>query len=59
MSYLGKGDTYVGKWDADKRHGHGTFTSNAEVYDGEWVHDQRHGEGTLVTADKFTYQGMD
>ena len=51
------GDTYVGEFRDDKRHGQGTYTFGprsewaGDQYVGEWRDDKKHGQGTYIFVD--------
>ena len=51
------GDTYVGEWKDDKRHGQGTFTrADGRKYVGEFRNDKKHGQGTKYYASGTIYR---
>ena len=44
------GDSYVGEWKDNKRHGKGTYRyADGNKYVGEWKDDDFNGKGTLTT----------
>lgn len=49
MVYLMNGDTYLGEWKNNMKHGKGTYTCarTGSVYEGEWKDDRRDGYGTF------------
>ena len=52
------GDTYIGEWKDDKRHGQGTYTwVDGEKYVGEYKDNKRHGQGTYIWANGSKYVG--
>ncbi len=56
------GDTYVGQWQNDRKHGEGTLTLASGIkYVGQWQEDRQHGEGTLTfsSGDKYVGQWRD
>lgn len=56
--YYTNGDSYVGSFRMNKRHGNGTATyADGATYDGEWFEDERHGCGHLTEKDGTTYEG--
>ena len=51
---------FPGAWADDKRHGHGTFTCEADGYryEGSWVNGRKHGEGVLHLATGDLLSGL-
>mmetsp|Transcript_45655 Transcript_45655/g.132915 ORF Transcript_45655/g.132915 Transcript_45655/m.132915 type:complete len:229 (-) Transcript_45655:64-750(-) len=52
------GTTYKGQLVGGKRHGVGTWTSDAEAYTGQWKEDQRDGQGRQTWKDGRVYEGQ-
>ena len=54
-----KGDSYVGEFKNNKRHGYGTNKwANGESYTGYWANDKRHRLGTTVFPNGSRYEGQ-
>ena len=52
------GSNYIGEWNQDKRHGHGTYISNAkDKYIGQWYDDKKQGKGKIEFFDGRIYEG--
>lgn len=53
------GNTYIGDWMDDKRHGNGKYVyySTDESYEGEWKEGMKHGRGIALYAYGETYKG--
>jgi len=52
------GDTYMGSFDENTRHGHGLYLwEDGRSYEGEFCRNQRHGKGTFTFADGAVYTG--
>ena len=58
MYTYANGDTYVGDWSKNLRHGEGvyTFVSSGVKYQGTWVNGRREGTGELI-FDNYQYKG--
>ena len=53
------GETYLGEWRDDKRHGRGIYTwADGDKYAGEFQNGNKHGWGTYTFADGTTYAGQ-
>ena len=53
-----KGESYVGEYDKDNKHGHGKMTyADGSSYEGAWRQDVKHGTGKYVTSDNEVYEG--
>ncbi|CDW91017.1 UNKNOWN [Stylonychia lemnae] len=52
------GSNYIGEWHIDKKHGHGTYISNAkDKYMGQWFDDMKQGKGKIEYQDGKIYEG--
>lgn len=57
-SCLAVGDTFVGDWRANKKHGVGTYTwTRGMKFKGKWQDGRMHGNGLLRFPDGRTYEG--
>lgn len=52
------GSTYHGALENGKRHGFGTWTSDAWTYEGEWQADEIHGHGKQQWKDGRVFEGQ-
>jgi hypothetical protein len=52
------GDTYIGNFDQNTRHGHGLYLwEDGRIYEGGFCRNQRHGEGVYTFTDGDVYTG--
>ena len=52
-------DSYLGKFVAGKRNGHGKATyKNGDIYEGLWHQDKKHGAGAMYCGGKWLYEGV-
>ena len=58
-TYASSGSSYDGSWEADQKHGTGTFTySDFSVYFGSYREGMREGQGRMVFSNGSVYEGQ-